>query len=748
MPPTPYYREPHEETWRIFRIMAEFVEGFETLSRLRQGVSVFGSARINPDHPIYRQAQEFGRLLVESGFDVITGGGPGIMEAVNKGAFEAGGTSVGLNISLPHEQEANAYQNVSMVFNYFFCRKVMFVKYAFGLVCFPGGFGTLEEFLETMTLIQTEKVPRYPVVLIGRDFWQPLVDWMRNTQCDRYGTISPEDLDLFMITDDTREAVAHLRRRVDETIASLRHPTVEEDAAKPPGERITAEFKTNASTTIASAIRAFESQRDLLASIENKWGSTTVSRHAYVNDDIGRRTSVVNTGSAFPSASGGLFSLFSYNDRSELTASRRYNGTDIGDTSSPVLARHYSFDYDDIGNREEYEGEYPVETTTYETNGLNQYDDIDGFSYTNGNPTNVTLTHDEDGNCTFDGVWELTWDAENRLIQAVKSEDKKIVFDYDYLHRRVRKRTWTWNTGTSDWNTNPATDRKSVFDGWNVVLELNGLDSDEVTNKFTWGLDLSGTLTGAGGIGGLLATEEVAASKSYLYFYDANGNVSELLDRADGSVDAHYEYYPFGGKIVATGPYASSNNFRFSTKYFELDLAAYYYGFRWHKPKLGRWLSEDPIGEMGGPNLYAMVRNNPISLVDLFGLAPGLCPCKPGQKDIKDEINKRVNDVMRGAGPQSKPSTGPASPKPSGPTPAQIRAAIEKALIGGGSRFETGIEHGLNKDIADKKLAGNECDCPVLVGGQKEPAAPSVIVCGKDTLRNKRYSCASRISDK
>lgn len=237
----PVYRPPSDDTWRVFRIMAEFVEAFETLSALRQAITVFGSARTPRSDPHYRQAEELGRLLVERGFDVITGGGPGIMEAVNKGAFEAGGTSVGLNISLPHEQEANAYQNISMEFHYFFCRKMMFIKYALGMACFPGGFGTLDEFFETMTLIQTEKAPRYPVVLLGREFWTPMLDWMRDTLLTRFHTISPDDLALFTIVDDVVEAADYLRRHVDENIEMLRHPTTEEEADRPVEQRITVE---------------------------------------------------------------------------------------------------------------------------------------------------------------------------------------------------------------------------------------------------------------------------------------------------------------------------------------------------------------------------------------------------------------------------------------------------------------------------------------------------------------------------
>ena len=201
------YLGPIEETWRVFRIMSEFVEGFELMSRCEAGVSVFGSARVTADQRYYWMAEAMGRELALRGFAVITGGGSGIMEAANKGAYEAGGTSIGLNIYLPQEQAANPYQNVSMDFRYFFCRKVMFVKYAVAFVCFPGGFGTMDEFFEAMTLIQTAKTPRFPVVLMGSPFWNPLVDWMRKFQLTDNGFISPEDLDLFIVTDDIAQAV-------------------------------------------------------------------------------------------------------------------------------------------------------------------------------------------------------------------------------------------------------------------------------------------------------------------------------------------------------------------------------------------------------------------------------------------------------------------------------------------------------------------------------------------------------------
>jgi uncharacterized protein (TIGR00730 family) len=195
----------NNDSWRIFRIMAEFVEGFEVMANVGTAVSLFGSARTRPDDPFYLQAEETARLLAKEGLAVITGGGPGIMEAANKGAFEAGGVSVGLNITLPQEQEANRYQTTSLDFHYFYARKVMFVKYASAFVCFPGGFGTLDEFFEVLTLVQTLKVEPYPIVLYGTGYWSGLVDWLRDQLMPKF--IDPEDVDIFRLVDTPKEAV-------------------------------------------------------------------------------------------------------------------------------------------------------------------------------------------------------------------------------------------------------------------------------------------------------------------------------------------------------------------------------------------------------------------------------------------------------------------------------------------------------------------------------------------------------------
>jgi hypothetical protein len=195
------------ETWRMFRIISEFVDGFEALNDLGKAVTVFGSARTQPGEGYYEQAVQCGRLLAQTDFAVITGGGPGIMEAVNKGAFEAGGKSVGLNITLPTEQKANPYQNIELDFRYFFVRKVMFVKYAAGFVIFPGGYGTMDEFFEALTLIQTLKVEPFPVVCIGHQFWDGLIGWMREVMLEKNESIGADDLALFRVTDHVEEAV-------------------------------------------------------------------------------------------------------------------------------------------------------------------------------------------------------------------------------------------------------------------------------------------------------------------------------------------------------------------------------------------------------------------------------------------------------------------------------------------------------------------------------------------------------------
>lgn len=194
------------ESWKIFQIMAEFVEGFERLSQIQPSVSIFGSARTAPDHPHYKLAEEISLKLSNSGFSVISGGGPGIMEAVNKGAYAGKSPSVGLNIELPHEQKGNDFQDIDLSFRHFFSRKVMFVKYAKAYVVMPGGFGTLDELVEALTLMQTGKSVRMPVILVHKPFWKDLIAWFKNTLVTE-GVISAEDLNLFSIADTADEVI-------------------------------------------------------------------------------------------------------------------------------------------------------------------------------------------------------------------------------------------------------------------------------------------------------------------------------------------------------------------------------------------------------------------------------------------------------------------------------------------------------------------------------------------------------------
>jgi hypothetical protein len=208
------------DTWRVFRIMAELVEGFEALSNIGPGVTIFGSARLQPGSPYYNKCLKVAETLAKDGFAVISGGGPGIMEAANKGAQNANGTSVGLNIELPMEQTPNMFQDVRVEFRYFFVRKLMFVKYAVAYVIFPGGFGTMDELFEALTLIQTKKIRSFPVVLVGKEYWAGMFDWLRKTMLPA-GNISAEDLNLMHIVDEPEEVCAIINKRYKDRMSGV-----------------------------------------------------------------------------------------------------------------------------------------------------------------------------------------------------------------------------------------------------------------------------------------------------------------------------------------------------------------------------------------------------------------------------------------------------------------------------------------------------------------------------------------------
>lgn len=199
----------HTDTWRVLRIQAEFVDGFGALAEVTKAITVFGSARVDEEHEYYKLGCELGQAITEAGYACITGGGPGLMEAPNRGAYNADGVSIGLGIELPHEQSLNDWVDLGMNFRYFFVRKTMFLKYSQAFICLPGGFGTLDELFEALVMVQTGKIVRFPIVLIGTEFWGGLVDWMRARLVGE-GMISPEDMDLILVTDSIEEAIDHI----------------------------------------------------------------------------------------------------------------------------------------------------------------------------------------------------------------------------------------------------------------------------------------------------------------------------------------------------------------------------------------------------------------------------------------------------------------------------------------------------------------------------------------------------------
>lgn len=198
------------DTWRLFRIMAEFVEGFETLAKMPAAISFFGSARVKSNNKVYRQTREIAGMLAREGFAIMTGGGPGVMEAANRGAYESGGKSIGINIELPMEQQSNRYSNVKLTCRYFFVRKVLFVKYAIAFIIMPGGFGTLDEFFESVTLIQTKKIKPFPVIMVGSEYWKGILEWMSDMMV-KEGKITQEEMKIFKVMDDPHDIVEAIK---------------------------------------------------------------------------------------------------------------------------------------------------------------------------------------------------------------------------------------------------------------------------------------------------------------------------------------------------------------------------------------------------------------------------------------------------------------------------------------------------------------------------------------------------------
>ncbi len=359
---------------------------------------------------------------------------------------------------------------------------------------------------------------------------------------------------------------------------------------------------------------SYEPTRNFVTQVRNKYKNDIISEYNYKYDDLGRRTSVIKFGSAF--VNGNKFNIFFYNDKSELTGYSQYPGTDVNDAGNSVPEKNKSYHYDQIGNRRQF-----TETdiiSVYVTNNLNQYvQQVTGTE-------NMTFKYDEDGNLTslYDGAFEteFIWNAENRMVSAVPvtpdGGDKKIGLIYDYMGRRVKKSVCVWNSGK--WNK--ETEKLFIYNGWNLIREITVENGKTTEKSYLWGLDISRTLHGAGGIGGLLAVYDHSKSEMYYFLYDANGNVSQLINSETGEIVAHYEYDAFGNIIFSYGTYAEENPFRWSTKYYDAETGLYYYGKRYYSPSLGRWASRDPIEEEDGQNFYVMLRNNPVNHWDFIGL--------------------------------------------------------------------------------------------------------------------------------
>ena len=431
---------------------------------------------------------------------------------------------------------------------------------------------------------------------------------------------------------------------------------------------------------------SYEPYRSLITSVENKHNSTTISRYDYTNDALGRRTAISRSGTAFGTMP--VRDSYGYNHRSEVTSARRtlvanpsqeIRGFSYDYAYDPIGNRISSTEYDPENN---------ALISSYTANALNQYQQrtIPGYAAVRGTATNTAVVtvngnsvwrlddyfyggdeadnstaatmkeleiiaahsnhyaaatghvfvaqtpevfqYDDDGNLTQDSRFTYAWDAENRLTGITTRDDLpasvprvRITHRYDHQSRRVATKRAIWSG--ADWQA--AGDNRYLYDSWNVVAETRSA-APANTNLYVWGLDLSGTLQGAGGIGGLLTVRKrledgTGIVRNYDYLFDGNGNVVQEILRTDGAINAHYEYDPFGNTVVALRLDATDNPFRFSTKWFDNDTGLGYWGYRWYSPEMVRWISKDPIGELGGHNIYSIIDNAPIEKWDYLGLA-------------------------------------------------------------------------------------------------------------------------------
>jgi RHS repeat-associated protein len=360
----------------------------------------------------------------------------------------------------------------------------------------------------------------------------------------------------------------------------------------------------------------YEGGRNLATSRSHFTDDMTISRYETRHDRLGRRENQQRTGAAF-AGYGASFSRYGYDELGQLTDDKRYPVDSPDDPATLLEEQSFAFTHDGIGNR--LSAKIGNDLTVYTPNTLNQYISIG----------TMQPVHDADGNLIFDGNSHYHWDAENRLIlvePVVATEGtKRLEFQYDYIGRRVSKQVWTRTGGAwVDENTTAF-----VYDGWNLISEISNLSSGfQSSRNFTWGIDLSGSIQGAGGVGGLLAQthSDSRGSQTFHYTYDLNGNVSEVLDES-GTIAAHYEYGPFGEVLVESFDSDSvrrilgEGGFRFSTKYRDAETGLLYYGYRYYDPTHGRWLNRDPIEESGGLNLYGFVGNDPVNGVDVLGMS-------------------------------------------------------------------------------------------------------------------------------
>lgn len=378
--------------------------------------------------------------------------------------------------------------------------------------------------------------------------------------------------------------------------------------------------------------RTYLSSADIVDVMETKFGATTKAKFDYTHDSLYRVITSAKTGEMFNTYGNGTQGLetdYAYDDKSQLMA----DSTTLGGSPTPLSGRDDYHAYDPIGNRTSVNRSGT--TLTFTSNNLNQYVSFTG---------SATHTYDLDGNLTNDGIWSYTWNAENKLVaQETLSgviPQRRLEFAYDYLGRRVRKIVKDWGGGA--WIT--STDLKIIYDGHNALLELNALNSLAKVRAHIWGLDLSNTLHGAGGVGGLLYTHDYTTSTTYMPAYDGNGNILNYVNASTGAITQKYEYDAFGQTIVSAGSAAAATPFRFATKYTDTETGLVNFGYRYYSPSLGRFLNRDPISESGGLNLYAYVLNNPANRWDYLGMNPDE---DPGIAIERQRRREQWQDVRR-----------------------------------------------------------------------------------------------------